>query len=239
MPSLVEAITQNGVNIPEIKLRTDIVLFKFASKERAKPTARQKSQGAIEGNSFFKGNFVGEDEKGNLTCQKVLNVFFSSNKDMIHFTGDGDEIEGFGSSCLVFLMGQLGVNDIELDGNLEGNQSYTLSATSVCKYDSNGEFTYSEETKEGKLKSVVLKGTPGSVVQISLAKSGVMQMAPKLDPTKRPKKSPIKVSRNPIFGKPQTAQEDEFEIKSDSTPEGRQAETAATAITPDEANVPA
>lgn len=232
--SIVEAIKQNGTNIPEINLRTDIVLFKFGSKERANPTAKMKAQGIQEGNAYFKGTFVGEDEKGSLTCQKVLNVYFSSNKDMIHFTGNGEDIEGFSSSCLVFLMGQLGANDIKVDDKLQNNKSYTLSASSVCKYDLKGEFTYSEESKDGKLKSVTLKGTPGAVVTISLAKSGVMQLAPKLSEETRPKKSPIKVSRNPIFGK-QAPKEDDFQIKS----EGIQTEKAGEAITPDEAKVPA
>lgn len=229
--SIVEAIKQNGTDIPEINLRTDIVLFKFGSKERANPTAKMKAQGIQEGNAYFKGTFVGEDEKGSLTCQKVLNVYFSSNKDMIHFTGNGEDIEGFSSSCLVFLMGQLGANDIEVDDKLQNNKSYTLSASSVCKYNSKGEFTYSEESKDGKLKSVTLKGTPGAVVTISLAKSGVMQLAPKLS-EERPKRKAIKVSSKPIFGK-QAPKEDDFQIKS----EGIQTSLAGEAITPDEAKV--
>jgi hypothetical protein len=235
MPSLIDAISQLENSIPTIELRTDIVLFKFATKERAKPTARMKAQGIEEGNPFLKGTFVGEDEKANLTCQKVLNVFFANNKDMITFTGNGDDVEGLGSSALIFLMGQLSFNDIEVDGKLEANQSYSLAATSICRYNLNGEFYYSEEGKDGKLKSKILKGTPGAVVSISLERSGVMNLAPKLDPAKKPKKSPIKVSRNPIFGKPQSTKDDDFEIKSEDI----QTEKAGEAVSPDEAKVPA
>jgi hypothetical protein len=217
MPALSEAIKQMELNMPTIELRRDIILFMFGSKERAKPTQRAKAQGIEEGNPYMKGSFVGEDEQGNLTCQKVLNVSFSNNRDITTFTGNGDDVEGFGSSYLVFLMGQFSVNDVE-----PGNQSYTLSASSICRYDSTGEFYYSEEGKDGKLKGVTLKGTPGEIVTVSLAKSGVMKMAPKLDPSKRSAKSPIKVSRNPVFGKKPTVQDDNFEIKAEIAQAGKE-----------------
>ncbi len=231
MPSLIDAIKQtDSSSLPTIELRRDIVLFMFSSKERANPTARMKAKGIEEGNPYLKGTFVGEDEKGNLTCQKVLNVFFANNKDMITFTGNGDDVEGLGSSALIFLMGQLSFNDIEVDGKLEANQSYSLSASSLCRYNPQGEFYYSEEKEGGKLKGVTLKGTPGAVVTVSLEKSGVMQLAPKLDPTKRPKKSPIRVNTKLSLGKTKPPEEEEFEIKSPSAEE-TQAERGGEAIT--------
>jgi hypothetical protein len=232
MPTLIDAIQQTELFTPEIQVKTSIVLFKFGSKERANPTAKAKSQGKTEGNAYFKGTFVGEDERGNLTCQKVLNVYFSKKDEMSFFTGNGIDIAGVGSSCFVFLEGTLGWNDIELDSKLQANKSYTLSAASVCKYDSQGEFTYSELHADGKLESLTLKGTPGAVVTLVPAKSArVMEMAPKLDPATRPKRKAIQVSSKPVTLSPESAPADQdFEIPAQTeTPEESQAKKGGKA----------
>lgn len=233
MPAIIDAIQQNELYTPEIDIRTNIVLFRFSSKERANPTNKAKSQGKTEGNAFFKGTFVGEDEKGNLTCQKVLNVFFSKKDDMIHFTGNGLDIKGVGATCFVFLEGTLGFNDISVDGKLSKNQSYTLSAASVCKYNEKGEFTYSELHADGTIESLTLKGTPGAVVTIvPKAESRIMELAPKLDPAKRPGRKAIEVSTK-IDIKPPTSSPggEDFEIPAE-TPETKQSKKGgkATAV---------
>lgn len=224
MPAIIDAITQKADRLPEIDVKTSIVIFKFGSKERAKPTARAKAQGATEGNLYLKGTFIGEDEKGNLTCQKVLNVYFAKPEDSVFFLGDEEEnITGVGSSCYVFLEGTLGWNDIEVDSKLNGNKSYSLSATSLCKYNSQGEFTYSELHADGTLESLTLKGTPETVVTlVASAKSRVMEMAPKLDPKTRPGRKPIKISSNPMSLDPDSEPSDQdFDIR---TPEEKEAE---------------
>jgi hypothetical protein len=229
MPAIIDAITQQNDMLPEIDVRTSIVLFKFGSKERAKPTARAKALGATEGNLYLKGTFIGEDEKGNLTCQKVLNVYFAKTEDAVFFLGDEEEdIEGVGSSCFVFLQGTLGWNDIEVDSKLNGNKSYSLSATSLCKYNSQGEFTYSELHADGKLESLTLKGTPGAVVTlVASAKSRVMELAPKLDPNTRPARKAIKVSSKPMSLEPDSEPSDQdFDIPSQEA-KGKEAVSAS------------
>lgn len=227
MPSIIEAISQIESHQAEIDVRTSIVLFRFGSKERANPTAKAKAQGATEGNPYLKGTFIGEDEKGALTCQKVLNVYFAKTEDIVFFLGDEEEdITGVGSSCYVFLEGTLGWNDIEVDSKLNGNKSYSLSATSLCKYNSQGEFTYSELHADGKLESLTLKGTPETVVTlVASAKSRVMEMAPKLDPKSRPGRATIKVSTKPMSLDPDSEPSDQdFDIPAASTPEEKEAE---------------
>lgn len=220
MPSIIEAITQTENFMPEIQIRQNIVLFKFGTKERANPTAKAKSQGKTEGNSYLKGTFVGEDERGLLTCQKVLNVYFSNKSDLTFFTGNGLDVKGVGSTCLVFLMGQLGWNDISVDGKLNKNQSYSLSSSALCTYDSNGEFYYSEESKDGTLTGVTLKGEPGAVVCVRIDKAGVMELAPKLDRAKRPGRKAIEVSTKidmkPLSESTSSPEGEDFEIPAQS-----------------------
>lgn len=206
MASLIKSLINNKGSV-SIDLHTDIILFSFSSRERVSPTPSQKAQGATEGNTYCKGSFVGEDQHGNLACEKIINIFFTNPREISDITGNSEKA-GIGSD-LVFLQGKVDMGDgngpdIQLLSGTTG-KVISMNKAYICRYNDMGEFTYTEDGE-----SIIFKGKPCTPLTVGTENTGTFKKAPSLTETRPARKPLMQANRIMAKGAEQTVP-DEFE----------------------------
>lgn len=163
----------------EIQLSQDTILF-MANEIR---TVAENTRNA--GKPYLHGSFVGKDQKGDWTSQKLIHVFPTvSNLDSIDTVYEEDR----------FFLVTGRYDERETD---QGNLVLSLSDARFASFNDNGEFRFSDDKG-----TTTLKGEPGKLVSVEIRIKAVFKTAAKLDDGNRPNRNrePIKTRTNQGMG---------------------------------------
>ena len=135
-------------------------------------TAAEDTRNA--GKPYLHGSFVGKDQRGNWTSQKLIHVFpASSHLDNIDQVYEEDK----------FFLVTGRYDERETD---QGNPVLSLSDARFATFDEKGEFKYTDEKG-----TTTIKGKPGELVSISIRIKAEFKAAAQLDGN-RPKRAAVK-----------------------------------------------
>ena len=151
----------------EIQIAQDTILF-LGNEIR---TVAENTRNA--GKPYLHGSFVGKDETGNWTSQKLIHIFpTSSNLDKIDTVYEEDKF--------FLVTGRYDERETDM-----GNPVLSLSNARFATFDEKGEFQFSDEKG-----TTTLKGKPGTLVSIELRIKAVFKTASRLDGN-RPKRAAL------------------------------------------------